>query len=133
MNRAYILNLNSDGENIEVKLRLTLGSQLALKKKYNENALTTIFGALDDPEKMVAVFNQALNYKGNQNTIKNGEELYALIADNDLGGVTGFQQILSGIARQSGLLTEKEKEAIDNEGKKMFDEGNFERLQQSNK
>lgn len=120
--RAYTLNLNDNGEKVEVSLRLTLGSQLALKKKYNENALATIFGALDDPEKMMAVFNQALNYKGNENTITDGEQLYDLIADNDLGGVSGFQKILSGIARESGLLSEKEKKTIDEQGEKLFED-----------
>lgn len=120
--RAYALDLVNSGEPVHVELRLTLGSQLTLKKKYNENALATIFGALDDPEKMAAVFDQALNYKGNTNTIKKGEELYDLIADNDLGGVEGFQKILSGIARASGLLSEKEKAAVDAQGEKLFED-----------
>lgn len=122
--RTYELNLKRDGEPVKVNLRLTLGSQLTLKKKYNENALSTIFGALDDPEKMVTVFNQALNYKDNENEITDGAELYDLIADNDLGGVTGFQEILSGIARESGLLTEKEKAAVNAQAEKLFDEKN---------
>ena len=120
--RTYDLKLINDGSPVDVSLRLTLGSQLALKKKYNENALATIFGALDDPEKMVAVLNQALNYKGNHNTIRDGEALYDLIADNDLGGVTGFQEILSGIARESGLLSEKEKQAVNAQAEKLFDD-----------
>lgn len=118
--RTYILKLVKDGEPVRVDLRLTLGSQLALKKKYNENAISTIFGGLDDPEKMVAVFNQALNFKGNENTITDGEELYDLIADNDLGGLTGFQQILTSIARESGILSEKEKEALDKRGEELI-------------
>ena len=61
---------------------------------------------------MLAVFKEALNYKDNDNTIKDGEELYDLIVDADMGGVSGFQKILTGIARESGLLTEKEMETI---------------------
>lgn len=118
--RTYILNLIRDGEPVKVDLRLTLGSQLALKKKYNENAISTIFGGLDDPEKLATVFNQALNFKGNENVIKDGEELYDLIADNDLGGLTGFQQILTGIARESGILSEKEKAALDKRGEELI-------------
>lgn len=118
--RTYILKLVKDGEPVRVDLRLTLGSQLALKKKYSENAISTIFGALDDPEKMVTVFNQALNFKGNENVIKDGEELYDLIADNDLGGLSGFQQILTSIARESGILSEKEKESLDKKGEEII-------------
>ena len=120
--RTYELKLKKDTDTIDIDLRLTLGSQLKLKKKYNENALATIFGSLDDPEKMVSVFNEALNFKGNENVIKDGEELYDLIADNDLGGVSGFQEILSGIARESGLLSEKEREAVKAQTEKLFDD-----------
>ena len=60
--RTYTLNLIRDGEPVKVDLRLTLGSQLALKKKYNENAISTIFGGLDDPEKLATLSRTARNF-----------------------------------------------------------------------
>lgn len=110
--RSYEIEVLKNGEPVTVSLRLTLKGQMNLKKQYNENALTTIFGGMDDVRKMLAVFKEALNYKDNENTIKDGEELYDLIVDADMGGVSGFQKILTGIARESGLLTEKEMETL---------------------
>lgn len=120
--RTYQIELNKDGEPITVELRLTLGGQFTLKKKFGENALSTIFGAIDDVSRLIAVFNECLNYKGNTNEIHDAGELYELIVENDLGGVSGFQTILTGIARESGLLTEKEKAAIDAKAETMFDD-----------
>lgn len=135
MKRNYTIELNQDGTPIEAHLRIDLNAQLRMKKKYNENALSTIFTALDDIEKMLFVFNEALNWKGNDNTITDAAELYELICDNDLGGVSGFQKILTGIARESGLINEKEKAVIDAQGEGLFEDAakNVELLSTSTK
>ena len=122
MKKAYRMELKKDGVPVNVDLRLTLGGQLSLRKKFNENALGTLFGGMDDPTKMVAVFDEALNFSGNENTITSGAELYDLIVDNDLGGVSGFQKILSSSGRASGLLSEEEKAAVDKKSEGMVAE-----------
>lgn len=132
--RTYTITLKKDGIPVDVNLRITLKAQYAMRNKYNENAIATIFSGLDNIEKLIYVLNLALNYKDNDNTITDAEELYELIAENDLGGISGFEKILMGIARESGIINEEDKEKFEKMGEAMFDdEKNFELLSASKK
>lgn len=96
----------------DVKLRLTFLGQINLKKKHKAEALAVIFDGIADIEKAVDVFTQALTYKGNENTIKTGEELYDKLVDDGMTGYDGIAKILSGIAVHSGLITQQKADQI---------------------
>lgn len=111
---AYSFTLeNAAGENVEVSLRLGIGAQMNLKKKWKENTTNTLFNAIDDVERFIDVMDAALKFKGNENTIKSGEELIDLMAANDMLGMLAKQELITSIGRASGLFSEKEKEKID--------------------
>jgi hypothetical protein len=103
-------------------MRLTLGGQINLKKRYpqaatgqdgSQTALNVIFASMDEPELMSGIFTEALNYGGNENAIKDGVELYDLLVDNGYSGSERFVPILTSIACVSGLLSEGKKKAVD--------------------
>lgn len=95
-----------------VKLRLTWLGQMNLKKKYKTEALGIIFDAIADIEKAADVFTQALNYKGSENTIKKGEDLFDALVDDGMAGYEGIAKILAGIAVSSGVITQKKADQI---------------------
>ena len=112
MRKAYELELKDGKQKVKVALRLTLAGQLALKKKYKENAIATIFGAMDDVEVFCEVLNEALNWKGNENAFTDGAELYDLLVDNGFTGYEGLGGVLFSIASASGLVTEKDRDKM---------------------
>jgi hypothetical protein len=118
---VHELSLNRGDELITVSLRLTTAGQITLKKHWNENTVSTLFGAIDDIEKFADVLTQALNYPGNQNVIRKGDELADLLADNDLLGIANKQKLMTAIGRASGILSEAEREKMDKNADKMFD------------
>lgn len=112
----------------EVKLRLTWMGQMNLKKKYKAEALAVIFDAIADIEKAADVFTQALTYKGSENTIKKGEDLFDALVDDGMAGYEGMAKILSGIAVASGVITEKKADQIVSYMIKQMD-GTFDELE----
>jgi len=118
--KSYTLFLNEGNEEIEVNLRLDIDGVLALKKKFNEMTVETIYGAIEDPEKMVYIFDKCLNFKGNTNVVKSGSELYNLLVDNGKGGMEGFWEVLSGIATESGILSEKMAQRMNDNANRLF-------------
>ena len=110
MRKSYDITIERDGEEIPVKLRLTLGSQMALKKKYKRTAFATIMEAMDDAEVCADVLTEALTFKDNDNTIKEGAELYDLLVDNGYAGYEGIGGLLLSVAAESGIITESVKE-----------------------
>lgn len=119
---AYELTLErGNGDTVDVALRLGVGGQLKLKKKWNESTTDTLFTAVDDVERFVDLMTQSLNFTGNKNTIKSGEELIDLMAMNDLLGMTEKQKIITSLGRVSGIFSEKEKQAIDARAEAMID------------
>lgn len=93
-------------------LRLTIKGQLNLKKKYNENAVATIFNAIDDLDRQLDVITEALNYAGNENEIKTGEEFLDSFIDDGKCGQEEIAEVLASIAKVSGLINDKQYEAI---------------------
>ena len=123
MKRTFDIEVSKNDEPVIVNLRLNLKGQENLENRYKgENILQIVYGALNNASKMAAVLKEALNYTGNTNSIKDGSELYDLIVDADMGGVSGFYKIMSGIARASGLLTEEEMNITNQNGEKMVKE-----------
>ena len=112
MNNVFEKKLKADGKNITAKFRLTLGGQRALKEKYDEEVMGIIFRAIDDPEIMADIFTESLNYRGNENQITDGEEMYDLLVDNGMAGVGDFSELLFGIATKSGIVSEEDAQSF---------------------
>lgn len=119
--KSYTLYLDKNGEEVQVDLRIDIDGMLYLKDKFDESIVETISEAVIDNAKAVAVFDKALNYDGNKNTIKKGKELYNLLVDNDKGGMEGFWEVLSNIARCSGVLSRKMADKLDTSMQNRFD------------
>ena len=118
---VHEFTLNRGDELITVSLRLTTAGQISLKKRWNENTISTLFGAIDDVEKFADILNTSLNFPGNTNVVKKGDELADLLADNDLLGIANKQKLLTAIGRASGILSAEEQERMDKNADKMFD------------
>ncbi len=95
-----------------VSLRLTVAAQLHLKNKFKQDTMDTIMEGAGDAEKMIAVFDEALNYKDNTNEGMTGEELYDALVDNGTKGMNAFADILFNIANASGILSDKQKDQV---------------------
>lgn len=121
MINTYDIEINQNDEIITLSLRLTIGGQVALKKKFGGNALGTILEASDDAEKCAAVLKEALNFKGNTNKITDGFELYDLLVDNGYKDYESFGNLLLSIACVSGLITEEKKQKLLNSMLGSFD------------
>lgn len=119
--KSFTLFLDNKGDNVQVDLRLDIDGILALKKKYNEMTVETIYSAIVEPDKLITILDKALNYPGNTNTIKAGKDLYNLLIDNDICGMEGFWEVLSGIAKESGIISGKMAERMNENANKMFD------------
>jgi phosphoenolpyruvate carboxylase len=118
----YSLDLErEDGEQVHVDLRLNTAGQITLKKHWQENTLSTLFEAIDDIERFVDVLTQSLNYPGNKNTIKKGEELADLMALNGMLGILAKQKLVTDLAKASGILSVEEKAAMDERASKLQD------------
>ena len=92
----------------EIHLRLLKSGISALREKFNEDPRTVILGAATDPEYMAGLLDAALNYKGNDNVIKDGEELYDLLVDEGWSGQVRFGELAVNIGCASGLWTDGE-------------------------
>lgn len=45
---TYDITMNKDGEEVTARLRLTIGAQIQLKKRFNEPTKTTLFNAPEE-------------------------------------------------------------------------------------
>lgn len=103
---CYALKL---GENT-YKLRLTLRGQKVLRAlDPDAPILAAVVGAVDDPDTMEALLTEALNWKGNDNKLHDGAELYDEMVDNGYSGSEDFLRVVLNIAENAGLLTEAER------------------------
>ena len=98
--RTYDLQLNGGKT---VHLRLTVAAQLRLKNKFNEDALDVILSASSDPERLLAVLDEALHFNDDPNGDLTGEALYDALVDSGVSGVD---------ANVSGLLSDTQTEKL---------------------
>lgn len=106
------LKLKDGEEVVKIHLRLTCGGQRELKEKYDEDTLTTLLGGFNEIDKTIDIFDTALNYKDNDNTIKSGEELYDLMVDNDYCGIEAFAKVVTDIAVASGIIKKEQANSV---------------------
>lgn len=96
----------------KVHLRLTCGGQRRLKEMFEDETMSILMGAINEIDKMVAVLDTALNYKNNDNSITDGEELYDLLVDNDTCGNEEFAKIITDIAVCSGIIKKDQANSL---------------------
>lgn len=125
MRPAFSVHLKN-GNVSSVKLRLTLHGQKNLMDKYKDNVMSIVLDAVNDLDKMADVLTESLNYKYNENAVKDGEELYDLLVDSGYTGQNDFCRLMFGIAQNSGLITpENADKMVRMLGKKVDDVFNF--------
>lgn len=113
---------NATGASVSVALRLPISAQLELKKKYNEDTRTTLFEAAKDDEKMIEILTKALNWSGNTNSLKSGEDLIESLIDNGDFGIVARQRLMIELGGVSGIFSNKEKDMILGKVDKMEDD-----------
>mgnify|MGYP000461490739 FL=1 len=107
--RTYDLQLTA---NETVHLRLTVAAQLRLKNRFKEDALDVILSASSDPERLLAVLDEALHFNDNPNGDMTGEALYDALVDSGVSGMDAFSNILFQLANVSGLLSDTQAEKL---------------------
>ena len=107
--RTYDLQLTA---NETVHLRLTVAAQLRLKNRFKEDALDVILSASSDPERLLAVLDEALHFNDDPNGDLTGEALYDALVDSGVSGVDAFSSILFQLANVSGLLSDTQTEKL---------------------
>lgn len=107
--RTYDLQLTA---NETVHLRLTVAAQLRLKNRFKEDALDVILSASSDPERLLAVLDEALHFNDDPNGDLTGEALYDALVDSGVSGVDAFSSILFQLANVSGLLSDTQAEKL---------------------
>ena len=125
--RTYDLQLNGGKT---VHLRLTVAAQLRLKNKLNEDALDVILSASSEPERLLAVLDEALHFNDDPNGDLTGEALYDALVDSGVSGVDAFSSILFQLANVSGLLSDTQTEKLSAGIEKMVNDA-FDGLEQS--
>ena len=113
---------NETGASVSVALRLPISAQLELKKKYNEDTRTTLFEAAKDDEKMIEILTKALNWSGNTNALKSGEDLIESLIDSGDFGIVARQRLMIELGGVSGIFSNKEKDMILGKVDKMEDD-----------
>ena len=105
--QTYDINVIRDGEEITAKLRLTLAGQLSLQRRFkNQSTAEILLTAIDSPERIAAVLGEALAFKGNDNIVTDGAELYDLLVDSGVRGEVGFAEIMTELGRESGIFAD---------------------------
>lgn len=111
-NHYDVLLHDDEGNIITAALRLPLAAQIELRKKYGKDTRTILFSAATDDDMFLTVLNKCLNWAGNANTIKTGEELFERLVDEGLMGIIERQRIIIEIGAASGVFSDKEKEGL---------------------
>lgn len=106
------LKVKTENTTEKVHLRLTCGGQRKLKEMFDDETMSILMGAINEIDKTVAVFDTALNYKNNDNTITDGEELYDLLVDNGTCGNEEFAKIITDIAVCSGIIKKDQANSL---------------------
>ena len=107
--KCYALKLGGE----VYKLRLTLaGQKQLLEKNPDMPILATVMSAADDPADMEALLTAALNWEGNENTIRDGAELYDRMVDDGYCGAKRFMDVALNIAHNAGLIDDGERRKV---------------------
>lgn len=103
---------NFEGKEEKFYLRLTAGGQKKLKDKYDASTISLMLSAAEDIDYAIDVLEAALSYKGNDNSITDGEEFYDLLVENGTTGSGEFAQIFMDIATNSGIISKDRSNSV---------------------
>lgn len=106
--RSYELKLNGK----KCKLRLTAGMQKALLKEKEKSFFEILFECMTDSLNCIDVFDKALDFKGNENEIQSGEELYDEMVNAGFEGTERFFDVVLSVAQTSGIINEDQRKKI---------------------
>ena len=107
---------NAAGAAETISLRLPFVAQSTLGKKYSKDTISLILAASTDNDIFVDVLTNALNWKGNANTITAGEELVeALIDEGIVCDDVSRVRLMIGIGKASGFISEAKGAALERE------------------
>ena len=93
-------------------LQLTANETVHLRLTVAEDALDVILSASSDPERLLAVLDEALHFNDDPNGDLTGEALYDALVDSGVSGVDAFSSILFQLANVSGLLSDTQAEKL---------------------
>lgn len=113
--RSYEVKLN--GKNYQ--LRITAGAQKELLKEKEKSFFEILFDCMTDSLNCIDVFDKALNFKGNENEIRTGEELYDEMVDAGYEGTERFYSVVLMTAQTSGIINEDQKKKLEKAMKDM--------------
>ena len=107
---------NAAGAAETISLRLPFASQSALGKKYNKDTISLILAAATDNDIFTDILTNALNWKGNTNTITDGGELVeALIDEGIICDDVSRVRLMIGIGKASGFISDAKATALERE------------------
>ena len=109
---TYDIKLNHENEEKEFNLRLTISSQLKLKKLCGEEGIQLIFTVMNDLELMLKLLTEALSFKGNENPVTDGEQFYEILVNNGFCGKEDFARLTFKIAVSSGIIKPEQEEKL---------------------
>lgn len=123
--KTYDLYLLDNGEDVSVSLRLTGNAikQLENDVRFGKVSAGEIMKlGMDRISCTMAILDKALNFKGNENKVKDGESLFDLLTENGCGGETNIVRLVIEIARVSGIFSNKVCEQLYKAVEGAFDE-----------
>lgn len=112
--KVYPLTVKQeDGSKVNLTLRLDLAHLRQLKDETGSDPMELISDATSgDAVTLARILDAALNYRNNDNAITDGDELYDLLVDNDVCGLSGWAELLGKVVTVSGILTAKQMQGI---------------------
>lgn len=91
-------------------LRLNARGQKTLEDQYQKGANAILMEGIDLTGVRAEIFQQALNYPGNQNPVRDGYDFCDLLAEEGYAGPLKTADVLLCLGRTSGLM-DREMEA----------------------
>lgn len=104
MKKSYRITV--DGQ--ELRLRLTTAGIRQIHEESGRNPREVLLEAIDSAESMAVVLTAALNWKGNENPIRDGEALYDLLVDDGWAGSADFGKLIFALGAVSGLWSSED-------------------------
>ena len=96
----------------KLKLRLTRKGLKAIREELGKDPRSALVGAIGDPVDLAPILAAALSWKGNENPITDGEELYDLLVDEGYNGSDGFRELVFGLGTASGIWSAEEAQQL---------------------
>lgn len=94
-----------EGKAVYLRLSASKLAEYAKSIESNGNTIFAVLDALDSIENQAALFEAALNYKGNPNEIHDGFDLIDMLADADYSPV-GVKELIIQLAKEAGIISE---------------------------